>query len=64
MKGKPLKMRRGCFVVRIAGNNEYKALQDNPLNPFNLLDHEERIEEIIDLLSEIWAENCMEKVMR
>lgn len=57
-------MRRGCFVVRIAGEHEYKALQGNPLNPFNLLDHEERIEEIIDLLSEIWAENCMEKVVR
>jgi len=55
---------KGCFVVRVAGENEYKELENNPLNPFNCLSPEERMEEIIDLLSEIWESNCKEKVMR
>lgn len=52
------------FKVTIADPNDYPDLEKNPTNPFCHMSDEERIDELTDMLGEMWAEICSEKVKK
>lgn len=63
-KGTQKKKRAGkvirLFTVEITASGADSVLDSNPTNPYTQLSEEERIKDLIETFSILWAESCRE----
>jgi len=69
MKNNPDKKKRNgkvirFFTIEIIPSGSDPALDSNPTNPYTQLSDEERLKDLIETFSILWAESCREAAQK